>query len=333
MKKTGFIIILIALASTPYNLQAIDSLAIHWVGHGSVYFEFNGLVIHVDPNSAQGNYETMPKADLICITHKHGDHYNLDALSKIKTDSTLMVFTQEVKDDGTYTDTSIVLNNWDSLFFKTIKVKAVPAYNIPPGDIFHPEGDGNGYIFTFNDRTVYVAGDTENIPEMDSLGKIDIAFLPMNLPYTMTPEQAKEAALAVAPNILYIYHFGPDTAEVRSLLSHTNIDIRTGQHLRYEYTIGQWPEIEVEEIPNNYQDVGLNTNRLFPNPTSEILYIADAEKDTELLIYDSRGILLHREIIRDEGLHKADLNFLSKGIYFARLKNKASDHTQSLIIE
>ena len=105
----------------------------------------------------------------------------------------------------------------------TLKIEAIPAYNLvhkrDNGQPFHPKGVGNGYIITFGDKRVYVAGDTENIPEMKSLQEIDCAFLPMNLPYTMTPEMVADAAEAFRPKILYPYHFGDtDTSQLLRLL-------------------------------------------------------------------------------------------------------------------
>ena len=207
-KRATFIFLSIILfLATRIWAQENDSLAIHWVGHGTLYFEFNEMVIHVDPYSNLSDYSALPDADLIFITHDHGDHYDLNALNQIKKDSTLLICPQIVKDMGTYPDTTVVLNNWDSAFFNDIPVKAVPAYNTAPDQIFHAEGNGNGYVFTFNDLKVYVAGDTEDIDDMAKIGEIHIAFLPMNLPYTMTPEQAANAAEMIKPNILYIYHF------------------------------------------------------------------------------------------------------------------------------
>jgi L-ascorbate metabolism protein UlaG (beta-lactamase superfamily) len=124
------------------------------------------------------------------------------------------------------------MKNGDSKTIKGLKVEAVPAYNIvhmhSPGNPFHPKGDGNGYVITFSDKKVYVAGDTENISELKQLSGIDVAFLPMNLPYTMTPEMAAEAALAFKPKIFYPYHFGStDTSDlVERLKDHQDIEVR-----------------------------------------------------------------------------------------------------------
>ena len=117
----------------------------------------------------------------------------------------------------------IVMMNGDVRTIEGLKIGAVPAYNIvqkrDTGEPFHPKGVGNGYVITFGDKRVYVAGDTENVPEMKGLEDIDIAFLPMNLPYTMTPEMVADTAKAFKPKVLYPYHFGEtDTSKVVSLL-------------------------------------------------------------------------------------------------------------------
>ncbi len=136
---------------------------------------------------------------------------------------------------GSYTGDISVMNNGDDTTFTGIPVEAVPAYNHTLS--YHPKGVGNGYIFTFGQKRVYVAGDTEDIPEMDSID-VDIAFIPMNQPYTMTVPQAVNAALMIEPDILYVYHFGSsDTAQLRSELStYDNIEVRMGESVYYENT-------------------------------------------------------------------------------------------------
>jgi L-ascorbate metabolism protein UlaG (beta-lactamase superfamily) len=125
-----------------------------------------------------------------------------------------------------------VIGNGDKVKFGKVEILSVPAYNIvnkrPNGSPFHPKGEGNGYILSFGDKRVYVGGDTENIPEMKDFGKINIAFLPMNLPYTMTPDMVKDAAMMIKPNILYPYHFGKtDTNIIIELLKgNPEIDVR-----------------------------------------------------------------------------------------------------------
>ena len=124
------------------------------------------------------------------------------------------------------------MRNGDVKTVDGLKIEAVPAYNLvhmrSKGVPFHIKGIGNGYVITFGNKRVYVAGDTENIPEMKNLKNIDIAFLPMNLPYTMTPEMVADAAIAFKPKILYPYHFGnTDTSRIVDLLKdHKEIEVR-----------------------------------------------------------------------------------------------------------
>ncbi len=195
-------------------------LVIGFVGHASLYFMYGGKVIHVDPVSREGDYSVMPKADLILITHAHGDHLDPDAIARIRTPRTVVVVSAACagKVDG-----AIVMKNGDRLTELGIPIEAIPAYNLvhkrPDGQPYHPKGEGNGYVLTFGDKRVYVAGDTENTPEMKALKNIDIAFLPMNLPYTMTPEMVADAAKAFRPHILYPYHYGDtDTQKLVALL-------------------------------------------------------------------------------------------------------------------
>ncbi|MBE3036174.1 MAG: MBL fold metallo-hydrolase [Candidatus Atribacteria bacterium] len=204
-------------------------LKITFIGHGTLIFTFNEKVIHVDPYGELANYSILPKADIILITHEHSDHFDLPAIEKLKTEKTQIVFTETCakKVPG-----GIVMKNGDVLIVQGIKIEAVPAYNIVHtrgnGEPFHPQGVGNGYILTFGDKRIYVAGDTENIPEMKAIENIDIAFLPMNLPYTMTPEMVVDAAELFKPKILYPYHYGDtDTSKLEELLkNHQEIEVR-----------------------------------------------------------------------------------------------------------
>ena len=195
-------------------------LRISFVGHASLFFTFDGKVIHIDPVCGEGDYRSFPKADLILIAHEHYDHLDAEAVRLISKPGTQIVISQacagKVKD-------AFVMKNGDQKTILGFDIKAVPAYNTlhkrPNGTPFHPKGLGNGYVITFGDKRVYVAGDTEPIQEMTSLGAIDIAFLPMNLPYTMSPEMAAEAARTIRPKILYPYHYGDtDTAKLVKLL-------------------------------------------------------------------------------------------------------------------
>ncbi|MFC2165634.1 MBL fold metallo-hydrolase [Acidobacteriota bacterium] len=206
-------------------------LTITAIGHGTLMFAFAGKVIHIDPVSRYADYSKMAKADIILVTHHHGDHLDAVALQDLNKDSTTIVLT-EICMEQAKIEGSIVMANGDTKTVQGIKVEAVPAYNIKhmrSGNTpFHPKGEGNGYILTFGDKRVYVAGDTENTPEMKVLSNIDVAFLPMNLPYTMTPEMVADAAKAFKPKILYPYHFGnTDTSQLVALLEDTpEIEVR-----------------------------------------------------------------------------------------------------------
>jgi L-ascorbate metabolism protein UlaG (beta-lactamase superfamily) len=204
-------------------------LKIAFLGHGTLMFTFGGKVIHVDPVSKEADYTKLPKADLILITHQHGDHLDLKAVDMVRTEKTQVVLTeacaQQVK-GGT------VMKNGDVKTIGGLKIEAVPAYNLvhmrSEGKPFHPKGEGNGYVITFGDKRVYVAGDTENTPEVKKLEKIDVAFLPMNLPYTMTPEMVADAAKAFKPKVLYPYHFGEtDVSKLVELMKDTKeVEVR-----------------------------------------------------------------------------------------------------------
>ncbi len=203
-------------------------LVMTFVGHGTLMFEFDGKVIHVDPVSREADYGEMPKADLILVTHGHGDHLDAEAVEQVRTDGTEIVLPASCTDRVPGART---MNPGQTATVAGLPVEAVPAYNVvherSPGVPFHPKGEGVGYVITFGDVKVYVAGDTESIPEMEQLEDIDIAFLPMNLPYTMTPEMVAEAARAFHPAALYPYHYGDtDASRLADLLAGEDIEVR-----------------------------------------------------------------------------------------------------------
>lgn len=184
-------------------------LTVTFIGHGSLAFGFGGHSIQVDPYGKLADYSRFPKADMVVLTHDHPDHLDVEAIEAVRGTNTVILLTARC---ARQVRGGEVMKNGDVLTVKGIRVEAVPAYNLvhrrDNGEVFHTRGDGNGYVFTFGDRKVYVAGDTENTPEMKALTGIDAAFLPMNLPYTMTPEMVADAAKAFKPRILYPYHYG-----------------------------------------------------------------------------------------------------------------------------
>ena len=195
-------------------------LKITFIGHGTLMFTLGKKVIHVDPWSRLADYTKMPKADIILVTHEHRDHFDLKALEVLRTKNTVLVLTETC---ASRIKGGIVMGNGDVKTIEGLKIEAIPAYNIvhmrSEGRPVHPKAVGNGYVITLGNKRVYVAGDTENTPDMKKIKDIDIAFLPMNLPYTMTPEMVADAAKAFKPKLLYPYHYGKtDTSKIVDLL-------------------------------------------------------------------------------------------------------------------
>ncbi|BCS97600.1 metal-dependent hydrolase [Desulfoluna limicola] len=221
-----------AVAEQPFPQDTIKTgqgdLVITFIGHGTLVFTFQGTTVHIDPFMQLADYTALPKASLIFLTHHHRDHLDLPALNEVRTPDTMVVMTKTCSETVTG---GIVMANGEKLIINGITVEAVPAYNLvhrrDTGELFHPKGIGNGYILTFADKRIYIAGDTENTPEMKALKDIDIAFLPMNLPYTMTPEMVADAARAFQPKILYPYHYGEtDLNQVALLLQSAPVEVR-----------------------------------------------------------------------------------------------------------
>jgi L-ascorbate metabolism protein UlaG (beta-lactamase superfamily) len=232
----AFLVLLCSLpadARDPFEKDVIrtssGNLEITFIGHGSLMFSFGGRIVHVDPYSRLADYTVLPKADLVLLTHGHGDHLDPVALEKARFEKTMVVLTEAC---AKRVQGGVVMKNGEARTVMGIGIEAVPAYNLvhrrDDGQVYHPRGEGNGYVLTFGDRRVYVAGDTENTPEMKALKRVDCAFLPMNLPYTMTPEMVADAARAFRPKILYPYHYGEtDPSRVLALLRDApDIDVR-----------------------------------------------------------------------------------------------------------
>ena len=189
-------------------------------GHASLLIEWNGKNIYSDPYSEVVDYKGFPKADLVVVTHNHYDHYDVKALNEIVTENTILVVASDVPKVN---DNYIVLKNGESTSLDSITVDAVPAFNInrrnEEGNHFHPQGVGNGYILNFGGFRIYIAGDTEPTGPMKAISDIDIAFIPKNLPYTMTDEEFVAISNTIKPKYLYpIHYFELDQEKLRSLV-------------------------------------------------------------------------------------------------------------------
>ncbi len=209
--------------------SSAGNLSITFLGHGSLLLNFNSKNIYIDPYGEVADYSKLPQADIVLVTHEHFDHFDLNALKSIRGDQTEIVLTAIC---AKQLPGGLVMRNGESQVVGGIDILAVPAYNQvhlrDNGEPFHPRGVGNGYVMNFSDLRVYIAGDTENIAEMKSLQNITIAFLPMNLPYTMTPEMTAEAAKSFRPRILYPYHYGKTEVSelVAFLKTEKDIEVR-----------------------------------------------------------------------------------------------------------
>jgi L-ascorbate metabolism protein UlaG (beta-lactamase superfamily) len=195
--------------------------------HASLMLEFGGKIIHVDPWS-QADFSGLPPADVILITDVHPDHMDRAAIDKVKKAGTVIIAPKSVAADITEAQT---ISNGEKKTIAGLELEAIPMYNLErgpePGALFHDKGRGNGYILTLGGKRIYLAGDTECTAEMKALKNIDVAFIPMNLPYTMPPSEAAECAKAFKPKVAYPYHFrGSDPQEFANALKGTGVEVR-----------------------------------------------------------------------------------------------------------
>ncbi|MCR5710037.1 MAG: MBL fold metallo-hydrolase [Bacteroidales bacterium] len=208
--------------------KAVD---ITLIKHGTLAIDYEGVSIHIDPVIQHGKttkYATdFPKADFILITHEHGDHLDAEAVEALTDENTRLIV--NAKSGEQLGKGEVIANGETKQLTDDITLEAVPAYNTTPGrEMFHPKGNGNGYLLTIDGLLIYIAGDTEDIPEMGGLKDIDVALLPVNQPYTMTVEQCVNAARAINPKVLIPYHFSnTDLSDLPSLLP--GIDVRLRQ--------------------------------------------------------------------------------------------------------
>lgn len=212
-----------------FKTKSGKTVKFHALVHASIRIEYDDKEIEIDPVTKLGNktigYSAMPKADYIFVTHEHGDHFDKEAIKQLTGDKTQLITNKRCGDMLGY---GKIMANGQCSTFNDITVEAVPAYNITDGRTqFHPKGRDNGYILTIDGLRVYIAGDTEDIPEMQDIKNIDIAFLPCNQPYTMTTEQLVKAAKTVKPKVLFPYHYGQtDVSRIPSQLKDSGIDVR-----------------------------------------------------------------------------------------------------------
>ena len=213
-----------------FKTKSGKTVKFHALVHASIRIEYDGREIEIDPVTKLGNrtidLAAMPRADYLLVTHEHGDHFDKEAIKLLTGDNTQLITNQRCADMLGYGQ---VMKNGDKIkIAKDFSIEAVPAYNITEGRTqFHPKGRDNGFIITLDGLRIYVAGDTEDIPEMKNIKDIDIAFLPCNQPYTMTTEQLVKAAKTVKPKVLFPYHYGQtDVSKIPSQLKDSGIDVR-----------------------------------------------------------------------------------------------------------
>jgi L-ascorbate metabolism protein UlaG (beta-lactamase superfamily) len=197
------------------------------INHATLQLRHGTNVIDVDPVS-QASFDGLPAPDIILVTDIHGDHLDPAMVDTLKTTKTTVV---APKAAAAKLDGATVMANGETKTVNGVRIEAVPMYNLTrgpsAGKLFHDKGRGNGYILTLGGTRIYIAGDTECTPEMRALTNIDVAFLPMNLPYTMPPSEAAECVKAFKPKIVYPYHYrGQNLEEFASALKGTPIDVR-----------------------------------------------------------------------------------------------------------
>ena len=202
----------------------------HALMHACIRIEYDGKEIEIDPVGKLGgrtiDYGAFPKASYIFVTHEHGDHFDKDAIVKLSSDSTIVIANKRCAEMLGHGG---AMGNGDKMEIgNDMAVEAVPAYNTTEGHLqFHPKGRDNGYVLTIDGLKIYIAGDTEDIPEMSEIKDVDIAFLPCNQPYTMTAEQLVRAARTIKPKVLFPYHYGQtDLTGIAEQLKDDGVEVR-----------------------------------------------------------------------------------------------------------
>jgi L-ascorbate metabolism protein UlaG (beta-lactamase superfamily) len=228
------VVMVAAQLPTPDKLPATGGdITIAPINHATLQITHAGKVIDVDPVAAAGTFAGFAAPDIILITDIHGDHLDPATINKRKKATTTIVAPQAAVAQltGGQITNPVVMANGDKKTVAGIEIEAVPMYNLtrknPQGELFHTKGRGNGYILTIGGKRIYIAGDTEGIPEMRALKNIDVAFIPMNLPYTMPPDEAADAVKAFKPKIVYPYHYrGSDLKVFEDALKGSGVEVR-----------------------------------------------------------------------------------------------------------
>ncbi|MBP7507575.1 MAG: MBL fold metallo-hydrolase [Prolixibacteraceae bacterium] len=273
------------------------------LGHSSVKLNWGETVIYVDPYQKTYDFSQSTAADIILITHQDDDHFDYNAINKIKSDSTLIVYTQSCFDKKAFSGTDTIMGNGDSIFVSGIGINAVPAYNIVNSK--HVKGVGNGYILTFGGKRVYLAGDTEIVPEMAEIKDIAIAFFGYST-LNMTTSMFIEAANMIKPEIVIPYHY--DNKDISGLIKEfedmTDIKILTGS----ENHTGNYA------VPELYGE-----SYLFPNPATDfcfVVYRQEAIGTLKVFSLDGK-LIMEKEFEHDMPV---DISGLKKGLYIALAK-------------
>ncbi len=199
-----------------------DEITIHPINHATLSLSCNGVTVYADPVGEAKRFADLPAADLILVTDIHGDHMSAPTLEAIAKDKTHIIVPAAVAEKLTEALKSklIILKNGETKEINGLKITAVPMYNLSADRLkFHDKGRGNGYVVEMGGKRIYLSGDTEDIPEMRALKNIEVAFVCMNLPYTMTEDQAASAVREFRPKIVYPYHYrGSDTEKFKKLV-------------------------------------------------------------------------------------------------------------------
>ncbi len=328
LKKIAFILVVIfftlirVYSQKPFDYTVNTSsgeLIVKVLGHSSVKLNWGEKIIYVDPYQKTNDFSQSSAADVILITHQDDDHFDYNAINKIKSDSTLMVYTQSCLDKKAFSGTDTIMENGDSIFVSGFGIKAVPAYNIINSK--HVKGVGNGYVLTFGDKRVYLAGDTEIVPEMAEIKDIAIAFFGHST-LNMTTSMFIEAANMIKPDVVIPYHY--DNKDISGLVKEfedqTDIKILTGEETSTgNQVIPEFPELRSESY-------------LFPNPASDFCFVVLSEEASGTLkVFSLDGkLIMEKEFEHNKPI---DISGLKKGLYIALAKTDKFSKSFKLTID